>query len=288
MRWRELSRGAALLEVERAVDEASRLLVEGRGKMDTVIAKGDRDFATALDVEAERLIRTRLERLEPEISFLGEEQGRPTPATAPIWVLDPIDGTVNFARGSPLCAISLALVESGRPRLAIVDFPLLGERYLAAEGAGAYLNGTSIHTVERPLVDSVVGFTDFSVGHDAPTENPVHLSLMAALAVTALRVRVHGSEALELAWLAAGRLDAAIMLSNLPWDVSGGVLLVREAGGVVYDLDGSDHGLASATTIASTRALKQPLLGVLQAALAPDRPGGSSISGWRSRCEAEG
>ena len=283
MRWRELSRGPALLEIERAVDEASRLLLDGRGKMDTVIAKGDRDFATALDVEAERLIRTRLERLEPEISFLGEEQGGPTPATAAIWVLDPIDGTVNFARGSPLCAISLALVEDGLPRLAFVDFPFLGERYLAAEGGGAYLNGIPIHTVERPLVDSVVGFTDFSVGHNAPTENPVHLSLMAALAVTALRVRVHGSEALELSWLAAGRLDAAIMLSNLPWDVSGGVLLVREAGGVVYDLDGSDHRLTSAYTIASTRALKRPLLDVLQSALAPGGRGGFPPAGSRSR-----
>lgn len=266
MRWHALSRGPSLLEVERAVDEGSQLLLEGRDKIGTVIAKGDRDFATALDVEAECLIRSRLQRLAPDVAFLGEEHGGSAPASEPIWVLDPIDGTVNFARGSPLCGISLALVEFGLPRLAILDFPLLGERYVAAEGAGAYLNGAAIHTVERPLADSVVGFTDFSVGHDAPTENPVHLRLMAALAVTALRVRVHGSEALDLAWLATGRLDAAIMLSNLPWDVSGGVLLVREAGGAVYDLDGSDHGLASSATIASTRTLKRPVLEVLQSA----------------------
>ena len=280
MRWHELARGPALLEVERAVDEGSRLLREGRGKMDTVIAKGDRDFATALDVEAERLIRSSLQRLAPDIAFLGEERGGPTPALQPIWVLDPIDGTVNFARGSPLCAISLALVDRGLPRMAIVDFPLLGERYLAAEGAGAYLNGAPIHTVERSLANSVVGFTDFSVGHDAPSENPVHLRLMAALAATALRVRVHGSETLDLAWLATGRLDAAIMLSNLPWDVSGGTLLVREAGGAVFDLDGSEHRLASAATIASTRTLKRPLLGLLQSSLGQD---GFPPSGSRSR-----
>jgi myo-inositol-1(or 4)-monophosphatase len=283
MRWKQLSRGPSLLHVERAVDAGARLLLEGRGKLDTLIAKGDRDFATALDVEAERVIRTRLRPLAPDIPFLGEEQGGPAPETDPIWVLDPIDGTVNFARGSPLCAISLALVEGGLPRLAIVDFPFLGERYLAAEGAGAYLNGARIQIVERPLANSVVGFTDFSVGHDAPTENPVHLRLMAALADTALRVRVHGSEALELAWLAAGRLDAAIMLSNLAWDVSGGVLLVREAGGVVYDLDGAEHGLASAATIASTRVLKRPLLDVLQTALAPGERGGFPLSVQRSR-----
>ena len=280
MRWHEFARGPALLEVERAVDKASRLLREGRGKMDTLIAKGDRDFATALDVEAKRLIRSSLHRLAPDIAFLGEESGGPAPGSQAIWVLDPIDGTVNFARGSPLCAISLALVERGLPRMAIVDFPFLGERYLAAEGAGAYLNGAPIHTVERSLANAVVGFTDFSVGHDAPSENPLHLRLMAALAATALRVRVHGSEALDLAWLASGRLDAAIMLSNLPWDVSGGTLLVREAGGAVFDLDGSEHGLASAATVASTRTLKRPLLEVLRSSFGH---GGFPRSGARSR-----
>ena len=267
MRWQELVRAPALLEVERAIAAASVLLVEGRGKLDTVIAKGDRDFATSLDIEAERQVRTRLYALAPDIGFLGEEQGGPAPGDEPMWVLDPIDGTVNFARGSPLCAISLALVEQGRPRLAVVEFPFLAERYLAAEGSGAYLNGTRITTVERPLAEAVIGFTDYSVGHDAPSENPIHLRLMAALATRALRVRVHGSEALELAWLAAGRLDAAIMLSNLPWDVSGGVLLVREAGGVVYDLEGSEHGLGSAATLGSTRSLRAPLLEVVQSAL---------------------
>jgi myo-inositol-1(or 4)-monophosphatase len=135
----------------------------------------------------------------------------------------------------------------------------------------------------RPLADAVVGFTDFSVGRDSPIENPIHLRLMAALAVSVLRVRVHGSEALELAWLAAGRLDAAIMLSNLPWDVSGGVLLVREAGGAVHDLDGSDHGLGSASTIASTWTLARPLLELLQAALRSGEPGGFPPLGACSR-----
>lgn len=262
----ELASGSGLLAVERAVEEASRLLRRGRAHVGGLVAKGDRDFATSVDIEAERTVRALLGELTPDIPFLGEEAGGPQPGAGPIWVLDPIDGTVNFARGSPLCSVSLALLEEGRPTLAVVDLPFLHERHIAVEGSGAFLNGSRTRVARRPLADSVIGFTDFSVGHDAPTENDLHLRLMHALSRTALRVRVHGSEALDLAWLASGRLDAAIMLSNLPWDVSGGVLLVRESGGVVTDLDGSEHGLASTSTIACTPALHEELLAVLAAA----------------------
>ena len=99
---------------------------------------------------------------------------------------------------------------------------------MAIEGAGAVLNGRPVHCAAvSSLREAVVGLSDFSVGHDAPTENPLHLALVARLAAYALRVRFHGSEALDLAWTASGRLGATMMLSNLPWDVSGGVLLVR-------------------------------------------------------------
>jgi myo-inositol-1(or 4)-monophosphatase len=274
-RYLDLSRGAGFLAVQRAVDDAARRLRRGREHLGVVVAKGDRDFATVVDGEAERAVRNRLRRLAPGIPFLGEEEGGPRLGEEATWVLDPIDGTVNFARGSPLCAISLALVERGRPKLAIVDLPFLGERYVAVEGGGAFLGTRRLHVVERPLHEAVIGFTDFSVGHDAPTENVLHLALMSALAPTALRVRVHGSEAVDLAWLASGRLDGTIMLSNLPWDVSGGVLLVREAGGVVTDLDGVEHGLASASTIACTSAVQDDLLAVLRAARAPSGALGS-------------
>ena len=128
----------------------------------------------------------------------------------------------------------------------IVDFPFLEERYLAAEGAGASSERPTdtLRPRSSALHDTVVGMSDFSVGHDAPTENPLHLAIAQRAARRALRVRLHGSEALDLAWTAAGRLGATIMLSNLPWDVSGGILLVREAGGEVFDLDGprTRHG----------------------------------------------
>ena len=110
----------------------------------------------------------------------------------------------------------------------------------ARDGIGAFLNGRRIRISEADgLRSAMIGFADFAVGSRSAAENALHLEIMRLLAEESLRIRVHGSASLDLAWLAAGRLNATLMLSNLPWDVSAGVLLAREAGGEVYDLDGS-------------------------------------------------
>jgi myo-inositol-1(or 4)-monophosphatase len=118
------------------------------------------------------------------------------------------------------------------------------------------------------LSEAVVGFADFAVGMGSASENALHLEIMRLLALECLRIRVHGSASLDLAWLSAGHLNASLMLSNLPWDVGAGVLLVREAGGEVYDLDGSPYSFGSTFTIASAPALKEPLLAIVQSAFA--------------------
>lgn len=260
---------AMLLAAERAVDLGAELVRRGRAHYGAMIAKGDRDYATAIDVEIERVIREVLSEAAPGIAFLGEEEGL-TPAEADaLWVLDPIDGTINFSKASPLCGISLALLEAGRPTLGIVDLSLLGERYVAREGMGAFMSGRRIAVSEvGGLGEAMIGFADFAVGTGSAGENALHLEVMRLLALRSLRIRVHGSASLDLAWLSAGRLNASLMLSNLPWDVSAGVLLVQEAGGEVYDLDGSPYSPGSTFTIASEPGLKEPLLAVVQEALA--------------------
>ncbi len=246
-----------------AVDGAARLLVQGRSHLGGLIAKGDRDYASRVDFQIEDFVRGVLATTTQGIPFLGEERGGHLHAPL-LWVLDPIDGTTNFIKGSPLCAISLALLGDGQPIFGIVDLPLLGERYVARAGAGAYLNGARLQLLDvRRLADAVVGITDFAVADDRLVENPLHVSLLARLAPQALAVRTHGSAALDLAWLAAGRLGASMMLSNRAWDVSAGVLLVREAGGLTYDYDGSEHGVDSRFTIASAPSLKSLLLELL-------------------------
>lgn len=263
-----MNSGRLLLAAERAVDVGAQILRRGRSHIGALVAKGDRDFATDVDLQIETAIRAALAESDPAIPFLGEEEGGAS-GEQPRWVLDPIDGTINFSKDSPLCAISLSLVVAGQPVLGIVDTPFLGERFVAREGAGAFLNGRRIEVAPVPgLHEAMVGLADFKVGVGSEEENRIHLALLGRLAHRCLRVRMHGSAALDLAWLAAGRLHATAMLSNLPWDVTAGLLLVREAGGRVYDFDGSEHDAESRFTIASTPSLVEPLVELLGKSMA--------------------
>jgi len=247
-----------LLAAERAMDAGAELLRRGRLDVGRVVPKGDRDYATEVDFRIEEAIRTSLREAAPEIGFLGEEEGG----------ADPIDGTVNFANGSPLCAISLALVENGQPTLGIIDLPLIGERYVGRRGLGASLNGRAISVIEPSgLREAMVGFADFAVGPRAKVENPAHRELMDRLVPRCLRVRVHGSECLDLAWLAAGRLDVSVMLSSLPWDVSAGVLIAQEAGAKAFDHGGSPWSPNAEFTICCTPGLVSELLPLVQEAV---------------------
>ena len=257
-----------LLAAEHAVDIGAQTLRHGRSHIGALIGKGDRDFATDVDLRIESEIRASLGEATPEIPFLGEEEGGQEGLGGARWVLDPIDGTINFARDSPLCSISLSLAVDGQPVVGIVDAPLLGERFIARQGGGAYLNGARISVAEVPaLSEAIVGIADFKVGVGSEEENRVHLAVLAQLARESLRVRMLGSAALDLAWLAAGRLSATLMLSNLPWDVTAGLLLVREAGGAVFDYDGSPHGTDSRYTIASVPSLVEPVCRIVVEAM---------------------
>ena len=257
-----------LLAAEHAVDIGAATLRQGRSHIGALISKGDRDFATDVDLRIEAEIKACLAGATPEIPFLGEEGSGEGNGRGARWVLDPIDGTINFARDSPLCSISLSLLIDGQPVLGIVDAPLLGERFIARQGKGAYLNGTRISVSEVPgLREAIVGVADFKVGVGSEEENRVHLAALGRLARESLRVRMLGSAALDLAWLAAGRLNATLMLSNLPWDVTAGLLLVREAGGIVFDYDGSRHNAGSRYTIAAVPSLVEPIRRIVAEAM---------------------
>jgi myo-inositol-1(or 4)-monophosphatase len=264
-----MSRSAdLLLAAERAIDVGGAILSQGRSHVGALIPKGDRDFASSVDLAIERAVKRELAHLAPGVAFLGEEGDEVDIHTDRYWALDPVDGTVNFTKGSPLCAISLALVEAGRSRIAVVDVPLLGEHYVAVQGAGAYLNGRRLRVAAaEALEQALVGLTDFAVGGGAVIENEIHRRLMGKLVPRSLRVRVHGSAALDLAWLAAGRLNATVMLSNLAWDVQGGALLVREAGGRVFDVDGSEHTTRSRFTLAAAPPIEPHLIDLVAASV---------------------
>ena len=144
-----------------AVERASQLLLHE--KPGALTTKGDRDFASNLDYLIERDLRSFLQERTPDIGFLGEEEGEFGSGEMQ-WALDPIDGTVNFVRGIPMCGISLGLIHNGQPTLGIIDLPFLRSRYTAAAGSGAYVNGKRIKArASENIGEAVVAIGDYAV-----------------------------------------------------------------------------------------------------------------------------
>ncbi len=232
----------------------------------TLTEKNDRDLVSDVDLAIERQVRAHLADATPGIGFLGEEEGQTGAISGWLWTLDPIDGTSNFAHSIPLCATSLALLHDGHPVLGVIDAPFLGQRYHAIEGHGAYTGQTRMSaSTTTQLRDAVVAVGDYATGPRADHKNEQRLALTVQLAPRVHRVRMLGTAALDLAWVAEGRLDASITLGNKPWDTAAGVILAREAGAAVVDIDGTTHSYDSAATIAGPGALISQLLPLIQA-----------------------
>jgi myo-inositol-1(or 4)-monophosphatase len=263
---------ATLLPVAHAAVDMAAELVRSH-PAGTLTPKGDRDYSSEVDVTVERAVRELLSSRTPGIGFVGEEENAGPANGNEWWALDPIDGTVNFAHGLPLCAVSLALVRDGQPGLGVIDIPFLQTRYWACEGEGAHNRGGRLHVrdVDR-LDDAVLAIGDYAVGPTADERNRVRLRLTKLLAGRALRVRMFGSAAIDLAWLAEGRIDASVTLSNHPWDVAAGVIVAREAGAQVLDHDGTEHTTKSAATVAATPGIRAEVLALVHAAITTAKP----------------
>lgn len=258
---------AKLLKVAEAAVDRGRVITDSRGP-GALTSKGDRDMASEVDFAVEREVRAFLERETPEIGVLGEEEGGATDGTR--WVLDPIDGTVNFIHGVPLWAISLGLIHEGRAVAGVIDHPALGTRYAAAEGLGATCNDKPIRGSEcSDLTDALVAVGDYAVGPDAEAQNAERFALTQRLYPRAQRLRMIGTAATALTWTANGYFDATIMFSNKPWDTMAGVSICREAGLLVLDLDGSEHTPDSRGTFAVAAGIADPLLELVRQASTP-------------------
>jgi myo-inositol-1(or 4)-monophosphatase len=254
---------AELLKVaEAAVDRGRVIAARAPGEL---TSKGDRDMASEVDFAVEREVRAFLTRETPDIGVLGEEEGGATDGTR--WVLDPIDGTVNFVHGLPLWGISLGLIHEGRAVAGVIDHPALGTRYAAAEGLGSTCNGKAIRGSRcTELTDALVAVGDYAVGPNAAEQNIRRLALTGRLHPRVQRIRMIGTAATALTWTAAGYFDAMIMFSNKPWDTMAGVAIAREAGVRVLDLDGSEHTPDSIGTVAVAAGIADPVLELITAA----------------------
>jgi myo-inositol-1(or 4)-monophosphatase len=214
-----------------AARAAGAILIKGLGQPHTVHTKSaDTDLLTEVDLEAEEAVLHILRERFPEDGFLAEESGERAGAKG-TWIIDPLDGTTNFAHGIPFFSVSIAFADTSGVRLGVVFDPVRDELFQAAFSRGALLNGQSIQVSETPDLNRSLLTTGFP--YDVRTTKENNLENYAAFALRTQGVRRLGSAALDLAYVAAGRFDGYWELLSYPWDVAAGTLLVVEAGGTV-------------------------------------------------------
>ncbi|MEL6182808.1 MAG: inositol monophosphatase family protein, partial [Myxococcota bacterium] len=231
-----------------------------------IVHKAEVDLVTRADLEAERLVRERLQEHCPHDSLMAEEGGGHLDAER-LWIVDPIDGTTNFSHRLPHFSISIALRVAGRLQVGVVYDPMRDELFWARRGAGAWLNGRPIHASScRQLVNALV-VTGFPYDRRTAADN--NFDRFQAMARRCRGVRRNGSAALDLAYVAAGRFDLYWENRLNPWDVAAGALLVEEAGGRVTNMRGEPFTLEEGSLLVSGGALHTPALSVLRPLIDP-------------------
>jgi len=244
--------------------EAGALLRERFGQVQRVTFKGEVNPVTEADTAAEALILARLREHFPKHRILAEEGGgdewqAPGP---PIWLVDPLDGTNNFAHGFPHIAVSLALVADGAPVVGIIYDPLRDETFAAVSGDGAALNGQPIHVSQVHRLSDAFLATGFPYDRrTAPDNNVARLDHFLR---RSQGVRRAGTASLDLAYVACGRFDGFWEIRLKPWDVAAGVLLVREAGGRATDFAGTPDCLSGEEIVASNGLIHGEMLRVIR------------------------
>jgi myo-inositol-1(or 4)-monophosphatase len=229
-------------------------------------AKGPADYLTEIDTSSEAVIRheltAALERDFPELRVLGEESWRDEPLPHGLaFVVDPLDGTTNFLHGIPAYSVSIAAIHDTEPILALVlDIPR-GEMFTGVRGFGARLNGTPIQVSQIADPEKALIGTGFPFGENADAVR--YARQFIPVAETTSGIRRVGSAAIDLAWIAAGRYDAFWELHLSPWDIAAGILLVREAGGIVTGIDGTPATISTSPLVAGNPIMYAWLLDVL-------------------------
>jgi myo-inositol-1(or 4)-monophosphatase len=259
---------SALLNVMiQAARKAARGLKRDFGEVERlqVSLKGPANFVSAADRRAEEILRAELTKARPGYGFLGEEGGRHegTDKTN-TWIVDPLDGTTNFLHGIPQFAISIALERDGVIVGGLIYNPANDELFTAERGKGVFLNDRRLRVAARQrLDDAVVACALPHRGRGGLAEFRKEFVLVQERVVG---LRRFGAAALDLAWVAAGRLDGYWERNLSPWDMAAGILMVREAGGFVSDIDGDDAMLTKGHIVAGNEAIHRDLLAVLKRA----------------------
>lgn len=245
--------------------EAGRVLADRFGRVLQISNKGDIDLVTEADVAAERLIVERVQTHFPRHEILAEESGTTMARDAVDaewkWIIDPLDGTTNYAHGYPCFCVSIALERAGEIVVGVIYDPVRDETFAAERGAGATLNGRRIRVSEIDELNRAMLCTGFpyDVRERSEFARHFHNFIMSAQAV-----RRDGSAALDLAYVACGRFDGFWEEGLRPWDVAAGVVIVEEAGGRVSHYDGQPFNVYQPPIVASNGLVHEDMMRVLQ------------------------
>ncbi|MCW2512879.1 MAG: Inositol-phosphate phosphatase [Mycobacterium sp.] len=255
-------------EAAAILDLAAKPFVAGHRAQSAVAKKGN-DFATEVDLAIERQVVRALEE-STGIGVHGEEFGGAPVDSHLVWILDPIDGTFNYAAGLPTAAILLGLLRDGVPIAGLTWLPFTDVRYTAIEGGPLYANGI-VQPELKPaeLSDSIVGIGTFNVDSRGRYPGRFRMAVLEQLSRRCSRLRMHGSTGIDLAYTGAGVLGGAISFGHHVWDHAAGVALVRAAGGIVTDLAGEDWTPTSCSALAGEPSVHAQILEIVAAVGSP-------------------
>jgi len=265
-------RSATINVMVKAAHKAARGLVRDFGEVEQlqVSQKGPADFVSTADLQAERTLRAELKKARPEFGLLMEEGTREAGTDGRHrWIVDPLDGTLNFLHGLPHFAISIALERDGEPVAGVVYDPVKDELFWAERGAGCYLNDRRLRVSGRRDLGQAVIAT--GIPNSGRPDHPPYLAMLGAVMAQTAGIRRFGAAALDLAYVAAGRYDGFFEVGLSPWDIAAGIVLVREAGGYVSEIAGGHHMLESGSVLAGNDHLHMPLGALLRGASSAKR-----------------
>jgi myo-inositol-1(or 4)-monophosphatase len=256
-----MARSALLNVMVQAAMKAGRSLSRDFGEVQNlqVSMKGPGDYVSQADRKAEEIVFTELSKARPGYAFLMEERGAVEGEDAQHrWIVDPLDGTTNFLHGIPVFSVSIALERQGQVVAGVVYNPAMDELYTAERGGGAFMNDRRLRVAGRSkLNDAVIGC---GVPHLGRGQHGNFLIELRNVMAEVSGVRRLGSAALDLAYVAAGRMDGFWETGLSSWDIAAGILLVREAGGFVSDMDGAQGMLDSGEVVAGNELIQRALL----------------------------
>ena len=264
-------RSATITVMIRAAFAAAKNLKRDFGEVEQlqVSEKGPGDFVSHADIKAERTLRAELSRTRPEYGFLGEEGGETKGDGRNRWIVDPLDGTTNFLHGVPHFAISIGLEREGEIIAGVIYQPISDELFWAEKGNGAFVdtpNARSRRLRVSGRKDPARGLVATGIPHIGKGGHAAYFGKLAAVTERTAGIRRWGAASLDLAFVAAGRYDAFFEFGLQPWDVAAGLLLVREAGGVIGDIAGKPYELGGPSLLASNFGLRDSMVEILSKA----------------------